>query len=92
MQSRIFKAIPWDMIAPHEQTARLNHYQSLKKLADRHGIDPLEAVAILEDVEYRKRWDCSRSLEDINIEAEKRLLELVAKYVVDKTQKIGDHV
>lgn len=43
-------AIPWDMIKPHEQQARANHCgQGLIKLAQRGGLSPDEALAVLED-------------------------------------------
>lgn len=47
-------SIPWDMIAPHERQADRNHYQTLKRLAERGGLSPAEAVAVLEDREYRQ--------------------------------------
>jgi hypothetical protein len=45
-------AIPWDMIAPHEKQAQANHSQTLSQLADRGGLGPAEALAILDD----RRW------------------------------------
>jgi len=49
--------IAWEMIAPHEATALRNHGgQSLQKLASRGGLSPCEAVAVLEDADYRTRW------------------------------------
>lgn len=51
------KSIPWAMIAPHDATARRNHGgQTLERLAQRGGLCPLEAVAVMEDADYRKRW------------------------------------
>jgi hypothetical protein len=47
------RAIPWDMIGPHEAQAERNHDQSLKTLARRCGLSACEAVAILEDREWR---------------------------------------
>lgn len=44
--------IPWEMIAPHEGQALINHHQSLARLAERGGLDPREAVAVIED----RRW------------------------------------
>ena len=40
---------PWEIIEPHEQQARKNHGQSLKRLKERGGLSVSEAVAILED-------------------------------------------
>ena len=42
-------SIPWGVIAPHEERAKSNHGgQSLEKLASRGGLDPVEAIAVLE--------------------------------------------
>jgi len=43
-------SIPWSVIAPHEKQALKNHGgQSLKRLAERGGLSPCKAVAVLED-------------------------------------------
>jgi hypothetical protein len=70
------RGIPWDFIAGHEEQAKDNHDQSLKTLARRGGLDPTEAVAVLED----RRWQ-SMTLED----GIKRLKELVLNYVSNPT-------
>jgi len=44
--------IPWELIAPHERQALLNHDQSLERLAERCGLSACEAIAVLED----RRW------------------------------------
>ena len=42
--------LPWNIIAPHERRARLNHAgQSLAELAQRGGLTASEALAILEN-------------------------------------------
>lgn len=49
--------IPWELIAPHDAQAQRNHCgQTLERLAQRGGLCPMEAVAVLEDMDYRKRW------------------------------------
>lgn len=45
-------SIPWEMIAPYESQAQSNHQQSLERLAERGGLDPSEALAVLES----RRW------------------------------------
>lgn len=45
--------IPWAVIAPHEGQALKNHQQTLERLAQRGGLDPAEAVAVLEDRDFR---------------------------------------
>jgi len=44
--------IPWDIIAPHENQARINHGQTLARLRERGGVSACEAVAILNDRQY----------------------------------------
>jgi hypothetical protein len=46
-------AIPWDVIAAHDEQARLNHGQTLVRLAERGGLCASEAVAILENRDWR---------------------------------------
>jgi hypothetical protein len=45
-------SIPWEMIAPHGRQAFRNHDQTLERLAERGGLSPGEAVAVLED----RKW------------------------------------
>ena len=64
------RCIPWAVIAPHERQAQMNHGgQTLAKLAQRGGLCASEAVAVLEDREWRPY-----------AEAEQRLKELVNAY------------
>ena len=44
-----FHGIPWEMLAPHARQAMANHDQTLERLAERGGLDPYEAICILED-------------------------------------------
>jgi hypothetical protein len=60
--------LPWNVIAPHEDQALKNHGQTLARLRERGGLSACEAVAILEDREWRKMDDD---------EAFRRLAELV---------------
>lgn len=54
--------IPWEVIAPFEHQAQKNHYQSIKRLAERGGLDPTEAVAVLEQRPYRRmEMDAARA-------------------------------
>lgn len=69
MQGKCLRAIPWALIAPHEDQAQDNHYQTLNKLAQRGGLGADEAVAILED----RQW---RAMDER--EAEFRLIALIA--------------
>jgi hypothetical protein len=47
--TRSIVTLPWALIAPHEAQAKVNHSQTLKRLAERGGLAPCEAVAVLED-------------------------------------------
>lgn len=49
--------IPWEAIAPHDGQALKNHSQSLVRLAERGGLSPDEAVAVLEDRDWRRMND-----------------------------------
>ena len=46
--------IPFAMLAPHEEQAMRNHSQTLERLASRGGLDPSEALAILDDRPWRR--------------------------------------
>lgn len=46
--------IPWSAIAPHEDQALKNHCgQDLERLAAREGLSHCEAVAVIEDRDWR---------------------------------------
>ena len=49
LHDAMFRAVPWDMVAPHEARAKRNHDQSLERLAQRGGLSPLELVCVLSD-------------------------------------------
>jgi hypothetical protein len=65
-------ALPWPLVAAHENQALINHGQSISDLADKGGIDWSEMVAVLED----RPWH--RMPVD---EAAERLEELFADWV-----------
>ena len=48
-------SIPWEVIAPHERQANLNHGQPLETLARRGGLSPYELLAVLLDQAF---WRC----------------------------------
>jgi hypothetical protein len=39
--------IPWEAIAPYEGQAKVNHDQTLERLAQRGGLDPVEAFFVM---------------------------------------------
>ncbi len=64
--------IPWSMISPHDAQAHQNHSQSLKGLAKRGGLAPIEALWILDGA----RWDSYKMEEHIAlVELERRIAE-----------------
>lgn len=75
--------IPWAMIAPHESQALKNHDQTLERLAERGGLAPSEAVAVLED----RKW-CSLPL-DV---AERKLDGHVEEWWRSRVLLSKDHV
>lgn len=46
--------LPWGFIAPYENGAQQNHRQSLERLAERGGLSPIEAHAILTGRDLRQ--------------------------------------
>jgi len=52
MRDPEIKSVPWALMAPHGAAALVNHSQTLARLADRGGLTPAEAVAIIEDRRY----------------------------------------
>lgn len=49
------RAVPWDMVRPHDRQARRNHDQSLKRLAARGGLHPVELLAVLDGRPFPER-------------------------------------
>lgn len=47
------RSIPWDLIAPHEEQAQINHSQSLQRLAERGGLSPLEMYCVMNHLRFR---------------------------------------
>jgi hypothetical protein len=46
-------AIPWSVIEPWEKFARMNHGQTLERLAERGGLACAEAIAVLRGERHR---------------------------------------
>lgn len=59
-------SIPWDTIAPHEVQALRNHHRSLASLAERGGLTPCEALAVIEGRPWERMafTDARRRLAD----------------------------
>lgn len=50
----LLKSIPWEVITPHEVQALRNHRMGLVKLAERGGLTPCEALAVIEGREWER--------------------------------------
>ncbi len=75
--------IPLAAIAPHENQALKNHYQTLERLAERGGLAWSEALAVLEDRPYTKIDEK---------EAKHKVIQIVSKKCIScgKSLQIGD--
>lgn len=47
------RAVPWALVAPYEEQARLNHSQTLERLAQRGGLGPEELYATVHGLKLR---------------------------------------
>lgn len=77
-------AVPWAMLAEHEERALRTHGQSLKRLAERGGLGVDEALAILADKSY---FDMPRLSHP---EAHRRLGEAVRSWLQTPRSGVGE--
>jgi hypothetical protein len=47
-------SVPWALVEPHAARARLNHDQSLERLAERGGLSPAELWCVVNDRHWRE--------------------------------------
>jgi len=66
-------SIPWVAIAPFEAQAKINHQQSIEKLADRGGLSPIEAYFVMTG----RNWDNFVLTDEIEREAAAFLTKIV---------------
>lgn len=52
MSSKLMASVPWAFLEPHEAQALRNHSQSLKRLAERGGLAPCEAIDIVKGLHW----------------------------------------
>lgn len=71
-------SIPWDVIAPYDGQARVNHQQSLERLAERGGLSPMEAHLVMTG----KTWKG----EIFTKECEKEACAFLDKIVKDRSE------
>ena len=62
----VITGIPWDVIKPHEVQALRNHKRGLDALAERGGLTPCEALAVIEGRPWERMavTDARRRLAD----------------------------
>lgn len=46
-------SVPWEFVSPYEERARLNHDQSLVRLAERGGLSPGELWCLVNDTHWQ---------------------------------------
>ncbi len=82
-------SIPWWIIAPHEKQALRNHGgQTLERLAERGGLGPSEALAVLEDREFPwGDWGKERERADYNKFCS--MVEKMDKLEIEKLKQIN---
>lgn len=88
------RSIPWGLIQQHEAQALHNHCgQTLKRLAERHGLSAMEAVAVLDNQTFHERWrwsDSAKQTRDNQLEAIRSLNEHVEAFSVQ--QRTENHL
>ena len=81
-------SVPWGLVAAHEAQAKKNHNgQSLDDLAKRHGLDPIELLAVLTDRDFREVRD--RMLAPQIVRELKRLVRTFEFGVEDERARIA---
>lgn len=69
-------SIPWDAIAPYDGMAKVNHDQTLERLAERGGLDPVEAFFVMTG----RKW----SMVPVGDDLEKEACAFLDKIVRDR--------
>ena len=83
----VIKAIPWAAIEPHDKQAQSNHGgQTLNRLAQRGGLDPTEAEAVMLDRSYPYRKVDAKE----QARSRANLMKLVWQFEVNRAPKADD--
>jgi hypothetical protein len=83
-------SIPWSMIEPYDTQAQINHGgQTLERLAQRGGLGPTEALAVLTD----RRWQEVRELSEYEacVEIGKLMVRAHAAAKIEEAAKVAQH-
>lgn len=51
---KFLRSIPWELIKDHEAQAYKNHSQTLSRLNERGGLDPVEMYAVMNNLLWNK--------------------------------------
>ena len=81
MKGVFLKAVPWAIISAHEEQAQRNHSQTLNRLAERGGLIPSEAVAIIKN----EPWT-SKTSSQIEKKCEASLMGLTAIHLIAREE------
>lgn len=46
--------VPWRLVEPHRDRALKNHDQTLERLNERGGLDPLELYAVIQNLDWNQ--------------------------------------
>lgn len=74
--------IPWDAIAPFEGQAQENHQQTLERLAERGGLDPVEAFFVMTN----RTWNNFQMTDEV----EKEACAFIEKVVHDRNELVAE--
>ena len=58
------RTVPWSFVEPHREQAERNHDQTLERLNERGGLDPVELWAIVHKMNPFRRGGNAPSLAD----------------------------
>ncbi len=75
--------IPWDAISPFEGQALENHGQTLQRLSERGGLDPVEAHFVMTN----RSW---RGIYSSNPKMEEEAVAFIWKVVRDRTEIVAE--
>ncbi len=79
--------IPWEVIAPYDAQAQINHGgQSLERLAERGGLSAAEAFLVM----HGRKWDYKQDVQQLRIEACAFLDTLVRESTIAKVTQERD--
>lgn len=55
------RSVPWALVSEHGEQAKLNHSQTLERLAERGGLSPLELWCVVHDKKWHEKGAMTES-------------------------------